>query len=132
MSFAQRLQQPRVVVAPGVSDAVTALLAGEAGFEALYLSGAAIAYTRLGRPDIGLVSMNEVTETIAPLRDRVSTAPIVDAGNGYGNALNVQRTVRCFERAGATAIQLDDQTLPGLIGTTQMLALEKSYEEGSA
>ncbi len=111
MRFAQRLQQPRVVAAPGAYDALTASLASEAGFEALYLSGAAIAYTRLGRPDIRLVSMNEVAETIALVRDRVSTALIVDADNGYGNALNVQRTVRCFERAGA--IQLEDQTLPG-------------------
>ncbi len=105
-----------LLVAPGVYDALTASLAAAAGFRALYVSGAAIAYTRLGRPDIGLVSMNEVAETVALLRDRVPTPLIVDADNGYGNALNVQRTVRVFERAGATAIQLEDQTMPKRCG----------------
>ena len=101
-----------LLVAPGVYDALTAALAAAAGFEALYVSGAAIAYTRLGRPDIGLVSMKEVAETVTLLRDRVPTPLIVDADNGYGNALNVQRTVRLFERAGAGAIQIEDQTQP--------------------
>ena len=105
-----------LLLAPGVYDALTAALAAAAGFEALYVSGAAIAYTRLGRPDIGLVSMSEVAETIALLRDRVPTPLIVDADNGYGNALNVQRTVRLFERAGASAIQIEDQTLPKRCG----------------
>lgn len=108
--------QAGLVVAPGVYDALTASIAAAAGFRALYVSGAAIAYTRLGRPDIGLVSMNEVAATIALLRDRVPTPLIVDADNGYGNALNVQRTVRVFERAGATAIQLEDQTMPKRCG----------------
>ena len=116
ISLKQRLAEPRVLVAPGVFDALTAAIASEAGFEALYLSGAAIAYTRLGRPDIGLVSMSEVADTIALVRDRVATALVVDADNGYGNALNVQRTVRVFERAGASAIQLEDQTMPKRCG----------------
>ncbi len=108
--------QAGLVIAPGVYDALTASIAAEAGFGALYLSGAAIAYTKLGRPDIGLVSMNEVAETIALVRDRVPTPLIVDADNGYGNALNVLRTVRVFERAGASAIQLEDQTMPKRCG----------------
>ncbi|CAH2598709.1 Carboxyvinyl-carboxyphosphonate phosphorylmutase [Rhodovastum atsumiense] len=119
MGLKDRLQQQAVLLAPGVYDALTASLAAAAGFEALYLSGAAIAYTRLGRPDIGLVSMNEVVETIALVRDRVPTPLVVDADNGYGNALNVQRTVRLFERAGANAIQLEDQTLPKRCGHLQ-------------
>lgn len=114
-SLRDRLQAG-LLVAPGVYDALTASLAAAAGFEALYVSGAAIAYTRLGRPDIGLVSMNEVADTIALLRDRVPTPLIVDADNGYGNALNVQRTVRMFERAGASAIQIEDQTSPKRCG----------------
>jgi 2-methylisocitrate lyase-like PEP mutase family enzyme len=105
-----------LLIAPGVFDALTASLAAESGFAALYLSGAAIAYTRLGRPDIGLVSMTEVADTIALIRDRVEAALIVDADNGYGNALNVQRTVRLFERAGAQAIQLEDQAFPKRCG----------------
>ena len=104
------------VVAPGVYDALSAGIAASAGFDTLYLSGAAIAYCRLGRPDIGLVSSTEVAETIALVRDRVDCALIVDADTGYGNALNVQRTVRLFERAGASAVQLEDQVFPKRCG----------------
>ncbi|MCA1974632.1 MAG: isocitrate lyase/phosphoenolpyruvate mutase family protein [Caenispirillum sp.] len=104
------------LVAPGVYDAFTAALAAEAGFECLYLSGASIAYTRLGRPDLGLVSVSEVADTVALIRDRVETPMIVDADTGFGSALNVQRTMRTFERAGASAIQLEDQTFPKRCG----------------
>src|SRR5438094_10618873 len=102
-----RLEHKPIVVAPGVYDALTAHIAEQAGFATLYVSGAAIAYTRLGRPDIGLVSMSEVADTIGMIRDRVSAHLIVDADTGYGNALNVSRTIRLFERAGANAIQLE-------------------------
>jgi 2-methylisocitrate lyase-like PEP mutase family enzyme len=88
----------------------------QAGFATLYVSGAAIAYTRLGRPDIGLVSMNEVAATVALIRDRVAAHLIVDADTGYGNALNVARTVREFERFGANAIQIEDQDFPKRCG----------------
>ena len=111
-----RLAEPRPVVAPGVYDALTASIAAAAGFEALYVSGAAIAYTRLGRPDIGLVSMTEVAETVALIRDRTALPLVVDADNGHGSALNTQRTVRMFERAGAGALQLEDQALPKRCG----------------
>jgi 2-methylisocitrate lyase-like PEP mutase family enzyme len=111
-----RLQRPPIVVAPGVFDALTASLAEDAGFEAVYLSGAAIAYTKLGRPDIGLVSMAEVADTLTHIRERISIPIVVDADTGYGNALNVERTIRVFERAGATAIQLEDQTNPKRCG----------------
>ncbi|MEL6523869.1 MAG: isocitrate lyase/phosphoenolpyruvate mutase family protein [Pseudomonadota bacterium] len=116
MTLKARLSQTQILLAPGMFDALTAHIAAEAGAEALYLSGAAQAYTRHGRPDIGLVSMSEVAETIALVRDRVDLPLIVDADNGFGNALNVQRTVRVFERAGATALQLEDQTLPKRCG----------------
>src|SRR6187549_19999 len=111
-----RLAAPPILVAPGVYDALTAHLAERAGFTALYVSGAGIAYTRLGRPDIGLVAMTEVTDTLALIRDRVGSHLIVDADTGYGNALNVVRTVREFERAGANAIQLEDQDFPKRCG----------------
>ncbi|MEM1298453.1 MAG: isocitrate lyase/PEP mutase family protein [Pseudomonadota bacterium] len=114
--LATRLAQPDILVAPGVYDALTVLLAAQAGAEAAYLSGASIAYTRFGRPDIGLVGMSEVAEVIAAIRDRVDLPLIVDADTGYGNALNVQRTVRTFERMGATGIQLEDQSLPKRCG----------------
>ena len=111
-----RLARLPIVIAPGVYDALTAHLAEQAGFPALYVSGAAIAYTRLGRPDIGLVAMSEVADTIAMIRDRVKAELIVDADTGYGNALNVGRTIRLFERAGANAIQLEDQAFPKRCG----------------
>src|SRR5215211_8915175 len=111
-----RLMRKPIVVAPGVYDPFTAMVATQAGFETLYVSGAAIAYTRLGRPDIGLVSMTEVTETLALIRDRVTAHLIVDGDTGYGNALNVMRTIREFERAGANAVQLEDQAFPKRCG----------------
>ncbi|KQZ98408.1 MAG: isocitrate lyase/PEP mutase family protein [Achromobacter sp.] len=104
------------VLAPGVYDALSALVAEQAGFSALYLSGASIAYTRLGRSDIGLTTYTEVEDTLARIAERVSAAVIVDADTGFGNALNTQRTVRGFERAGAAMIQLEDQTFPKRCG----------------
>lgn len=116
MTLKALLSGPDILLAPGVCDALTALIAEQAGAKAAYLSGAGIAYTRFGRPDIGLVSMAEVADTIALIRDRVSMPLIVDADNGFGNALNVQRTMRVFERAGANALQLEDQTMPKRCG----------------
>jgi len=111
-----RLAQPGIVLAPGVYDAFTAMLAERAGFEALYLSGASVAYTRLGRPDVGLVTETELEETLSRIAERVATPVIVDADTGFGNALNVQRTVKRLERAGAAAIQLEDQASPKRCG----------------
>ena len=110
------LQPGRAVACPGVYDAFSAALAEQAGFEALYLSGASIAYSSLGGPDIGLVSVTEVAEVLSRIRERVALPVVVDADTGFGNALNVQRTVRLFERAGATAIQIEDQTFPKRCG----------------
>ena len=91
-------------------------MAEQAGFEALYLSGASIAYTRLGRSDIGLTTATEVADTLARITERVSVPVIVDADTGFGNALNTMRTVRAFERAGAAMVQLEDQTFPKRCG----------------
>ena len=112
----QRLAEPRPLLAPGVYDALSALIAERAGFEALYLSGASIAYTRLGRSDVGLTTFPEVQDTLARITERVRTPVIVDGDTGFGNALNVQRTVRGFERAGAAMVQLEDQTFPKRCG----------------
>jgi 2-methylisocitrate lyase-like PEP mutase family enzyme len=116
MTFQQRLQQNQVVLAPGIYDALSALIAEQSGFEALYLSGASIAYTRLGRSDVGLTTATEVADTLARITERVSLPVIVDADTGFGNALNVQRTVLAFERAGAAMIQLEDQGFPKRCG----------------
>lgn len=120
MSLKSRVSQQSILVAPGVFDAWSALLAERAGFEAVYLSGASIAYTRLGRPDIGLVSHTEVVDTLGCIRERIALPIIVDADTGFGNALNVRRTVALLERAGGgaggLAIQLEDQTSPKRCG----------------
>jgi 2-methylisocitrate lyase-like PEP mutase family enzyme len=92
MKLRERLRGTGIIVAPGVYDALGALLAEQAGFEALYLSGASIAYTRLGRPDVGLVTASEVENAIANIADRVELPLIADADTGFGNALNVCRT----------------------------------------
>jgi 2-methylisocitrate lyase-like PEP mutase family enzyme len=123
-----RLQQTRIVLAPGVYDALTALLAEQAGFEALYLSGASIAYSRLGRSDIGLVTASEVADTLTNIRERVSLPIMVDADTGFGNALNVIRTVKMFERAGASAIQLEDQLAPKRCGHLEGKTLVSTAE----
>jgi 2-methylisocitrate lyase-like PEP mutase family enzyme len=116
MKLRERLATPPLLLAPGVYDALSALVAEQAGFEALYLSGASIAYTQLGRSDVGLVTFTEVQDTLARICERVRVPLIVDADTGFGNALNVQRTVRGFERAGAAMVQLEDQTFPKRCG----------------
>ncbi|MCX7227648.1 MAG: isocitrate lyase/phosphoenolpyruvate mutase family protein [Burkholderiales bacterium] len=115
-SLKDRLARPEILVAPGVYDALTALLAEQAGLQALYLSGASIAYTRLGRSDVGLTTFTEVQQTLEQIAERVSVPVIVDADTGFGNAINVQRTVRGLERAGAAMIQIEDQSFPKRCG----------------
>jgi 2-methylisocitrate lyase-like PEP mutase family enzyme len=119
MSHARRLREllaGPAFIAPGCYDALTALLIEQAGFDCAYVSGASIAFTRIGRPDIGLTTLTELADTVANMRERVALPLIVDGDNGFGNALNVQRTVRLLERAGASGIQLEDQTLPKRCG----------------
>jgi len=110
------LSRPEIVVAPGVYDVLGALLVAEAGFETAYLSGASIAYARFGKPDLGLLSLDDVAATLAVISARVDLPIIVDADTGYGNALNVIQTVKRLEREGAAAIQLEDQTFPKRCG----------------
>jgi 2-methylisocitrate lyase-like PEP mutase family enzyme len=116
MNLKKRLNKDEVLLAPGVYDAFSALIAEQAGFEALYLSGASIAYTLLGRSDIGLTTATEVVNTLTHITDRVRIPVIVDADTGFGNALNTQRTVRELERAGAAMIQIEDQNFPKRCG----------------
>ncbi len=116
MSLREMVTEGGIVLAPGIYDALSGLIATQMGARSVYLSGASLAYTRFGRSDIGLVSVSEVHDTLAAITDRIETPVIVDADNGFGNALNVQRTVRYFERAGAAAIQLEDQSFPKRCG----------------
>ncbi|MEM9706225.1 MAG: isocitrate lyase/phosphoenolpyruvate mutase family protein [Pseudomonadota bacterium] len=104
------------LIAPGVFDAMSALIATQAGAKALYLSGASVSYTQVGRPDLGFVDLSQIADVAARITDRTATPLIVDADTGFGNALNVERTVRLLERAGAAAIQIEDQQMPKRCG----------------
>lgn len=115
-SLRQRLAAPGITIVPGIYDALGSVLVQQVGYHVAYLSGASIAYTRFGRPDIGLVGMSEVAETLSAITERSDLPVIVDGDTGFGNALNVMRTVRLFETCGAAAIQLEDQTLPKRCG----------------
>ena len=116
------------LLAPGIYDALSGLIAEQSGAQAVYLSGASIAYTRFGRSDVGLVSVSEVHDTLAAVTDRIKIPIIVDADTGFGNALNVQRTIRNFERAGAAAIQIEDQSFPKRCGHLNGKVLIKTDE----
>jgi len=101
---------------PGVYDALSARLAAAAGFEAVYVTGAGLANSRLGVPDIGLVTADQLVEHVAAIADAVDVPLVVDADTGFGNAINVMHVVRKLERAGAAAIQLEDQAFPKKCG----------------
>lgn len=107
--FLTRLKQPDIVIAPGVYDSLSALLAEKAGFEAVFLSGSAIAYSQLARPDVGLVTMNEIADLCSRITDRIGIPVLVDVDSGFGNAAHAGRTIRVMEAAGATAVQIEDQ-----------------------
>lgn len=110
------LTRPGILVAPGAYDALTARLIEEAGFAAVYLTGSGVAYTSLAAPDLGLVSGADMVRKVWEIAGAVGLPVIADGDTGYGNALNVRRTVREYERAGAAAIQLEDQVFPKKCG----------------
>lgn len=115
MAGMQELLSQGLVVAPAVGDALGALLVAEAGFQAVSISGYQVAAT-LGYPDVGLVTMSEMVERATQIAE-VSGVPVIsDADTGYGNAVNVTRTVRALERAGISAIHLEDQIFPKKCG----------------
>ncbi len=105
----QRLKQREIVVAPGIYDALSAYRAQEAGFEAIFASGSALAATHLARPDIGLLSATETAEIVSRITERIAIPVFVDADQAFGNSYNVARSIKLFERAGAAAIQMEDQ-----------------------
>ncbi len=102
---------------PGCYDGLSAKLVAAAGFQVTFMSGFAVSAARLGMPDTGLISFTEMLDSVRNCCAAAGKVPVIgDGDTGYGNALNVQRTVRMFERAGASAIQLEDQTLPKRCG----------------
>jgi methylisocitrate lyase len=110
------LTQPNILVAPGASDALTARLIQEAGFDAVYATGAGIANAQYALPDIGLLSSTEMIAHIRRIVQAVDVPVIADADTGYGNPLKVMRTVQEYEHAGVAAIQLEDQSSPKKCG----------------
>ena len=114
-TFKQLLKRNRLLLAPGCFDGLSARLVEEAGFEAAYLSGGAVARS-MGLPDIGLVTMSEVIERAAQVVAAVKIPVIADADTGYGNAINLVRTVREYERVGVAAIHIEDQITPKRCG----------------
>jgi 2-methylisocitrate lyase-like PEP mutase family enzyme len=114
-AFRKLLKRNRLLVAPGCFDGLSARLVEEAGFETAYLSGGAVARS-MGIPDIGLLTMSEVIERAAQVASVVTIPIIADADTGYGNAVNLVRTVREYERAGVAAIHIEDQITPKRCG----------------
>lgn len=106
----------RAVTVPGAANALFARVIEDLGFEAVYVTGAGIANMALGVPDIGLTTLTEVAATTAAIADAIALPLIVDADTGFGNPVNVVRTVRSLERAGAAGIQLEDQVFPKRCG----------------
>ena len=104
--------QRKATTVPGAANAMFARVIEDLGFQAVYATGAGIANMHLGAPDIGLTTLTELESAVASMADAVSIPIIVDADTGFGNALNMSRTVRRLERAGAAAIQIEDQVFP--------------------
>jgi len=112
----ERIRVGPLMLLPGIANALGARIVEDLGFEALYVSGAGIANTFLGAPDIGLVTLSELAMHVAAIRDAVSIPVVVDADTGFGNAVGVAHTVRVLERAGANAVQFEDQVSPKKCG----------------
>ncbi len=128
-AFRARLQTGRALLMPGAANALAARVIADQGFEAIYLSGAGLSNTYLGMPDLGFISLPEIAQHTATIRDATDLPIIVDADTGFGNALNVRHTVRTLERAGASAIQLEDQVNPkrcGHFAGKEVVALEEA------
>jgi 2,3-dimethylmalate lyase len=129
------LARPTATLLPGVSDALTARLAEVAGFEACYLTGSGLANAQFGVADVGLISLAEVVQQASRIVAATSLPVIVDADTGYGNSINVMRTVAELERAGVAAVQLEDQVTPkrcGHFGGKEVIPAEEMIAKLSA
>ncbi|HZL40641.1 MAG TPA: oxaloacetate decarboxylase [Pseudolabrys sp.] len=110
------LSQRKAVLLPGAANALAARVIEDLGFKAIYVTGAGVTNTFLGVPDIGLITLTELARNVNAMRDAVALPLIADADTGFGNAINVGRTIRVLERSGANAIQLEDQDFPKKCG----------------
>lgn len=116
MSLREIVSRRQAVLAPGAANALFARIIEDLGFECVYVTGAGIANMALGAPDIGLTSLDDIAQTVSRIADAVALPLIVDADTGFGNAVNTWRTMKVLERAGASAIQLEDQEFPKRCG----------------
>ncbi len=114
--FREALMPGAALIVPGVANALAARVAADAGFSAAYVTGAGIANSHLGIPDNGLVTLTELTDHVVAIREAFAGPLMVDADTGFGNALNMARTIKVLERAGADAIQIEDQVFPKRCG----------------
>jgi 2,3-dimethylmalate lyase len=124
----QLLREPGIIVAPGAYDCLTAKLIERQGFPAVYMTGAGTALTRLGKPDLGLATLSEMVSNTAAMASTVSIPLIADADTGYGGSLNVYRTMREYEKAGAAALHIEDQVFPkrcGHLDGKQVVSIEE-------
>jgi 2-methylisocitrate lyase-like PEP mutase family enzyme len=103
-------------IVPGAPNALTARMIAEAGFEAVYVTGAGVTNAFLGVPDVGLITLSELADNVAAMRDVIEVPLIADADTGFGNAVNLARTVKVLERAGANGMQIEDQVFPKKCG----------------
>jgi 2-methylisocitrate lyase-like PEP mutase family enzyme len=115
-NFKARIQRGGALLLPGVTNPLTALIASDIGYEALYLTGAGVANTNHGLPDLGLTNLTDVATALRAIRAVVDVPLVADADTGFGNAVNVYHTIRTLEAAGANAIQLEDQVFPKKCG----------------
>ena len=113
------IARPGCVIAPGAYDALSARMIARAGFEACYMTGYGTSITRLGLPDVGLLTASEMLDNTSRIVDASGLPVVADIDTGYGNAINVYRTVRDFEKAGAAAMHLEDQVSPKRCGHLQ-------------
>jgi 2-methylisocitrate lyase-like PEP mutase family enzyme len=115
-AFAERLERKALITAPGVFDGISARIADRLGFEALYMTGYGVVASHLGLPDAGLATYTDMVSRVERIASLVATPLVADGDTGYGGLLNVQHTVRGYEKAGAVAIQLEDQEFPKKCG----------------
>ena len=114
--FREQMNRREAMIIPGAGNALTARVIADQQFDAVYVTGAGIANTHLGAPDIGLVTLSELASTVSAIAEICHLPLVVDIDTGFGNAINTQRTVRLIERAGACAMQLEDQVFPKKCG----------------
>jgi 2-methylisocitrate lyase-like PEP mutase family enzyme len=123
-----KLEERRGLLVPGAADALSARVIASLGFEAIYITGAGVTNALLGMPDLGFISLAELAQQTSAIREAVELPILVDADTGFGNPLNVRHTVQVLERAGANAIQIEDQVFPkrcGHFNGKQVIAVEE-------